>query len=545
MKSHVLKSRSRSAAAAVGCASIALLAAACSEPGLETKDTSVVAKSGIAPVYRFAKLSNGAYFYTGNEAEKNLLLAGGHPDFRYEGIAFQSRTDGVGQPVYRFANTLTGGYFYTASRQESEAVRNDPVYSHMRFEGTSFAVASAGTAGAIAVHRMANLVNGGYLYTADPRERDAALGLGVWRYEGVNFWAPSAAAAPESEVANKPGPAPSPVPAPAPAPSPAPTPAPAPVPAPAPPPPPPPPPPPAPPPVPSVSGSAVARALLTNVDQRITSAEPGTHFTRIQRYVSGGSVRVSASLTPLDSAHESPGVTLEFAAAIGANQVYFTGTGTAWVGSSAIPGTQKTYSLDGGGQFSIPDKVPLDQTLHAWKVPGTEQRVKLIVGSIPEKPEWMRVCIDVTLDSVLHITCTRNLRSTGALVGTDASHDINGTHFRHKSNDEEASPRRILKCEAYDLGEYTHHFAMFQYSEPILTANWKSELRTDVPDAYDSYGHQRVSTTWKVLDNGRRQVEHWIEMLHPHGQRVVLHGNIVEQYYRGRPRHVLNCQKPE
>ena len=42
-------------------------------------------------VYRFAKISNGAYFYTGNAGERDIVLAS-YPDFRYEGIAFLQTT---------------------------------------------------------------------------------------------------------------------------------------------------------------------------------------------------------------------------------------------------------------------------------------------------------------------------------------------------------------------------------------------------------------------------------------------------------------------
>lgn len=134
------------------------------------------------PVYRFAKLSNGAYFYTGSEQEKDLILRT-IPDMRYEGVAF-GRVDGA-VPVYRFANLSNGGYFYTANASERDIViagRKD-----MRYEGTSFSVPAIGDSESQAVYRLANLNNGAYLYTASAPERDAALALGFWRYEGVAF----------------------------------------------------------------------------------------------------------------------------------------------------------------------------------------------------------------------------------------------------------------------------------------------------------------------------------------------------------------------
>ncbi len=135
-------------------------------------------------VYRFAKISNGAYFYTGNRGEKDLVLRD-YPDFRYEGIAFyQSATVG-GVPVFRFANLGNGGYFYTASVAERDAVIQ--TRPDLRFEGTTFSVTSPDTAGALPVYRLANLQNGAYLYTTASAERDAAVTSGLWRAEGVAF----------------------------------------------------------------------------------------------------------------------------------------------------------------------------------------------------------------------------------------------------------------------------------------------------------------------------------------------------------------------
>lgn len=140
-----------------------------------------------APVFRFAKISNGAYFYTGNAGERDIILTS-FPDFRYEGVAFQQALSEGGQPVYRFANLLNGGYFYTGSADERDLVIRD--YPHMRYEGSTFAVAQPESAGSAPVYRLANLVNGAYLYTTSAGERDAAAALGIWRTEGISFWAP-------------------------------------------------------------------------------------------------------------------------------------------------------------------------------------------------------------------------------------------------------------------------------------------------------------------------------------------------------------------
>ncbi len=149
------------------------------------------------PVFRFAKISNGAYFLTGDASEKEAILAG-YPDFRYEGIAFYQRSDAAGQPVYRFANLTNGGYFYTASEQERESVVRG--FPQFRFEGTSFSVGAVDGAVARPVYRLANLSNGAYLFTGSAEERSFALGLGHWRDEGVAFEAVTQDGLPTSSV---------------------------------------------------------------------------------------------------------------------------------------------------------------------------------------------------------------------------------------------------------------------------------------------------------------------------------------------------------
>jgi hypothetical protein len=91
--------------------------------------------------------------------------------------------------VYRFANLNNGGYFFTGSLAERDATIAN--YPNMRYEGSTFSVASSTAPSAQPVYRLANLTNGGYLYTTAAAERDAALSLGFWRNEGVSFYAPA------------------------------------------------------------------------------------------------------------------------------------------------------------------------------------------------------------------------------------------------------------------------------------------------------------------------------------------------------------------
>lgn len=187
-------------ACAIG-ATVTLAACGGSDPGATAKaaapqgGASVGEKAGERfPVFRFAKISNGAYFYTGSRGERDLI-ASDFPDFRYEGPQFAGEAEGGGAvPVYRFANLNNGGYFFTANEAEKDAVRADPNFAHFRFEGSTFAVTGPGVAGAAPVYRLANLTgNGAYLYTFSAEERDIALALRtaggqpVWRDEGIAY----------------------------------------------------------------------------------------------------------------------------------------------------------------------------------------------------------------------------------------------------------------------------------------------------------------------------------------------------------------------
>jgi hypothetical protein len=155
-------------------------------PAVLGSDSKITEKAaGTEPVFRFAKISNGAYFYTSNAVEAETINAL-YPDFRYEGVAFQHVTGGGGSPVYRFAK-YDGGYFYTASEPERAYVQAT-LAATFRFEGVGF-YSTAGSG--LPVYRVANLNNGGYLFTASAAEYAYAGSLPGWRQEGLAFNAPA------------------------------------------------------------------------------------------------------------------------------------------------------------------------------------------------------------------------------------------------------------------------------------------------------------------------------------------------------------------
>lgn len=169
----------------IGTAAVATAEAEASR-GETPLSRKVSAADATAPIYRFARISTGAYLFTGDENEKNVIIST-YPDYRYEGSTFGKST-GVGStPVYRFASlTGNGAYFYTSNPAERDATIANYA-SIYRFEGSSFSVESGPNSQSYTTYRLANLRNGAYLYTIDPAERTAAVATGIWRDEGIVF----------------------------------------------------------------------------------------------------------------------------------------------------------------------------------------------------------------------------------------------------------------------------------------------------------------------------------------------------------------------
>jgi hypothetical protein len=143
-------------------------------------------------IYRFVKLSTGQYFYTASEAERELIASDpAYADFRFEGAVFAgdaTQRDGY-SPVYRFADLTNGGYFYTASEEERAAMAS---VETMRYENIAFYVPEAPEESVtLPVMRLKNLDTGGYLFTSNPEEVLYAQLLpdSRWQYQGVAFQA--------------------------------------------------------------------------------------------------------------------------------------------------------------------------------------------------------------------------------------------------------------------------------------------------------------------------------------------------------------------
>ncbi len=91
------------------------------------------------PVYRFRNTRNGAYFYTINQAEKNIV--DGIPYFVLEGVAwYASAAPAAGTiPLHRFMYKPTGSHFYSYSSAEVAYIQSS--LSHLyQYEGIGFYV---------------------------------------------------------------------------------------------------------------------------------------------------------------------------------------------------------------------------------------------------------------------------------------------------------------------------------------------------------------------------------------------------------------------
>ena len=75
-----------------------------------------LAAEDTVPMYRLYNPNSGEHFYTGSEAERDMLTDVG---WNYEGIGWFAPT-GSGEPVYRTYNPNAGDHHYTMSWDEVE-----------------------------------------------------------------------------------------------------------------------------------------------------------------------------------------------------------------------------------------------------------------------------------------------------------------------------------------------------------------------------------------------------------------------------------------
>jgi len=93
------------------------------------------------PLYRFYNFKQGVHFYTSSETEMNNVKK--FPNmYRYEGVAYMVRNDGVGVPVLRYYNPRRNIHFYTVNSSEMGfTTLQSRLPDAYHFEGIAFYVA--------------------------------------------------------------------------------------------------------------------------------------------------------------------------------------------------------------------------------------------------------------------------------------------------------------------------------------------------------------------------------------------------------------------
>ena len=140
-------------------------------------------------VHRFYNPDVGGHLFTADATEANVV--NGLRNFQTEGIGFEaiSRNDeevSGSLPVYRFYNSDLGSHFFTASELEREHALTLETYI---YEGVGFRAFDTDTSSTIPVHRFFNATSGGHFFTASNHEKNVVIESQQLRYEGVAFFA--------------------------------------------------------------------------------------------------------------------------------------------------------------------------------------------------------------------------------------------------------------------------------------------------------------------------------------------------------------------
>jgi N-acetylmuramoyl-L-alanine amidase len=133
---------------------------------------------GEKTMYRLYNPNSGEHFYTGDETEKNRVVAAGWNDEGTGWIAPESSST----PIYRMYNPNAGDHFYTASASERDSL----IDYGWRYEGIGWYSADAKTT---PVYRQynPNAVSGAHNYTTSQAEAKYLVSVG-WNDEGLAWY---------------------------------------------------------------------------------------------------------------------------------------------------------------------------------------------------------------------------------------------------------------------------------------------------------------------------------------------------------------------
>ncbi len=145
------------------------------------------------PIYRFWSLYTGDHFYTAAGAEMEKVS--NSSSWIAEGIAYFALpygSDPNTSPVYRFWSPILGTHFYTISENEKNKLLTtmSDIWS---FEGVHFYAYSAANrpADAVPVYRFWSDILGDHFYTTYEPERDKVISMDprMWIYEDIAWYA--------------------------------------------------------------------------------------------------------------------------------------------------------------------------------------------------------------------------------------------------------------------------------------------------------------------------------------------------------------------
>jgi hypothetical protein len=154
--------------------------------------TTTSTASGLSPVFRFYSPVYATYFYTMDVAEWDDLIDNHADLWTYEGIAYCAFADDS-QPgataVYRFWSESQGTYYYTGNESQRDKLIN--VYSDIwTYEGVAFYVIPAGVEipGTSPVYRLWSYTRDSYFFTISAAEK-ATFAASGWTDEGAAWYA--------------------------------------------------------------------------------------------------------------------------------------------------------------------------------------------------------------------------------------------------------------------------------------------------------------------------------------------------------------------
>jgi len=141
------------------------------------------------PVYRFRNLKNGFYLWSADAAERAYINANLTATWKEEGEAYAVDPDLNKSTLMRFRNIQGGYYLYSADPAEWAYINANLSRTWVQ-EGPAYGVSRTPVANGPVVWRFRNLINGTYLYSADPDERDVINEelYGTWREEGEAYF---------------------------------------------------------------------------------------------------------------------------------------------------------------------------------------------------------------------------------------------------------------------------------------------------------------------------------------------------------------------